>query len=183
MSRPVSDPAVRPPDRGPQSTTCAAISALVRERWGRGPRRSRAYWAGRDAMIVILDDAHTDAERTLIDHGHGEEVLAGRRLLAEITEPDVRRIAGEATGRSVRAALSQSALDPPASVIVLLFAAEPREDAGDGERDDRLHSALREALAQTSSARALVAESEQAQRRTLERRSKAEADRRRRTPG
>ncbi|NUT56267.1 MAG: DUF2294 family protein [Thermoleophilia bacterium] len=141
------------------------MSALVRERWGRGPRRSRAYWAGPDMLLVTLDDAHTEAELTLIRAGHGEHVLTGRRLLGEHAEPDVRRIAETAIGRPVRTVLAQSSLEPPVTAFVFLFEPTPREAA----RDERLGDALREALEQTSATRALMAESEQAMRQSRRR--------------
>src|SRR5262245_55944565 len=153
-SQPPSTTAGVATERGAQTAVCAAISTLIRERWGRGPSRSRAHWAGRDAMVVILDDAHTDAERTLIEHGKGDQVLAGRRSLAEIVDADVRRIAREATGRDVRAAISQSSLDPPVSVFLILFGAESPADAALGD-------ALAAAFDHASASRALIAQSEQ----------------------
>jgi uncharacterized protein YbcI len=147
---------------------CAGISALVRERWGRGPSRSRAYFAGPDALVVLLDDAHTDAERTLIHHGHGAEVLAGRQMLGELAAGDLRRIAEGATGRHVRAVLSQTGLDPALTSHVFVFETE----AAGGTADERLGDAMRRALDHTSSARALLAESEQVARHSAERRAK-----------
>lgn len=160
-------------ERSTQSVVCAAISALVRERWGRGPRRSRAYWAGPDALLVLLDDAYTDAERTLLEGGHRDEVLAGRRLLGDLAEPELHRIAADATGRAVSAVLSQSTLDGAVSTIVFLFArgGETREE------DEPLGTNLQEALDRTESARALIAESVQASRRSVEGRARAKAAR------
>jgi uncharacterized protein YbcI len=168
---PIAD-AVRASERGPQSAVCAGISALVRERWGRGPSRSRAYFAGPDALVVLLDDAHTDAERTLIEHGHGAEVLAGRRTLGELAKADLSQIAECATGRPVRAVLSESCLDPAFTTHVFVFGVETR-----GTADQQLGDAVRRALDQTSSARALLAESEQLARHSVERRAKRASDR------
>ena len=171
--------AVRSADRGPQSAICAGISALVRERWGRGPSRSRAYWAGPDMMLVTLDDVHTEAERTLMQSGHGEQALAGRRLLSAHAEPELRRIAESATGRPVRMVISQSSLDPAVSAFVFLFGAGPSETEG----DERLGDALDGALEQTSATRALMAESEQAMRKSRGRLDEARAARKRRSDG
>jgi uncharacterized protein YbcI len=141
-------------ERGPQSVICAGISALVRERWGRGPSRSRAHWAGRDALVVMLEDAHTEAEQTLIDCGHADQVLAGRRLLGEISERDLRRIAQSATGRAVRAVLSQTSLEPPLSTHVFVFEPAARQPGS----EERLGRNLQQALENTETARALLAE-------------------------
>ena len=130
-------------------------------------------------MLVILDDAHTDSERTLLGHEHGNDVLAGRRLLGELAEPDLRRIAESATGRPVRAVLSQSNLDPAISTHVFLFEPQPRA----GDPQERLGDAVRDALAMTDSARALQAEGEQMRRHSLVQRAAREAERRREPGG
>lgn len=171
-------PPTRTGDRGPQSTICAGVSALVRERWGRGPSRSRAYWAGRDTLLVMLDDAHTEAEQTLIAAGHEHEVLDGRRLLAKIAETELYRIAGSATDRAVLGVLSQTSIDPPKTVHVFVFAPA---DGSPGERrpadQEQLSETLRQALENTESARALMAEGLQARRRSEQNRANARAAR------
>lgn len=168
-----------PAERSTQSTVCAAIAALVRERWGRGPRRGRAYWAGADALLVILDDAHTDSERTLLRCGRGAEVIAGRRLLGELAEPELRDIAESATGRRVAAVLWQSSLSPALSTLVFLL--EPA--ARGGRADEPMGDSLRQALDRnTASARALIAEGEQARRHGAERRAERQAQRGARPP-
>ena len=166
-------------ERGPLSVLCAAISALARERSGRGPSRSRAYWAGHDALLVILDDTTTDSERTLLGHEHGGDVLAGRRLLGDLAEPDLRRLAESATGRGVRTVHSQSSLEPPISTHVFVFEPQAREP-GPHERFD---DAVRGARETTDSARALLAEGEQARRHSLVQRQAREAERNREPDG
>ena len=148
----------------------------MRERWGRGPRRSRAYWAGRDTLLVMLDDAHTEAEQTLIAAGHAFEVVEGRRLLAAIAAPELRRIAASATDRGVLGVLSQSSVDPAKTVHVFVFAPV---DAPVGEPPpvdhEQLTVNLRQALENTESARALLAEGVQARRRSEQSRATARA--------
>ena len=130
-------------------------------------------------MLVTLDDVHTEAERTLIQSGHGAQALEGRRLLSAHAEPDLRRIVEGATGRPVRAVLSQTSLDPAVSAFVFLFEPTPREAAG----AERLADALQEAREQTSAARALMAQSEQTMRRNRGRRDGADAAHERRSDG
>jgi hypothetical protein len=162
-------------ERSVQSTVCAAIAALVRERWGRGPSRSRAYWAGPDVLLVILDDAYTESERTMIAAGRDAEVLAGRRLLGALAEPELREITRSATGRPVAAVLWQSNVAPALST--LLFVLEPRVSGGP---DEPIGDELREALDQT---RALIAEGRQAARHGAERRARMKAERETRQGG
>ena len=167
---PTTAAAARSVDRGPQSAICAGISALVRERWGRGPSRSRAYFAGPDTLVVLLNDMHTEAERTLIEHGRGAEVLSGRRALAELTDEALRQIGRCVTGRRVRGLHSQTSLDPAVTTHVFLLGSETGATA-DGEL---LGDEVRRALENT---RALRAEGAQARLRSAEGRARAQAAR------
>jgi uncharacterized protein YbcI len=108
-------------ERDPLFAVSGAVASLVRERWGRGPTRCRAHWAGPDALLVLLDDTHTQAERTLRDGGHAAEVLAARRHLCDVVEPDLRRIVEHATHRPVRTYLAGSDLDPDVTALVFAF--------------------------------------------------------------
>ena len=47
---------------------CVGAAALFRERWGRGPRKCRAHWAGPDTVVLVLHDIRTRAEETLVEH-------------------------------------------------------------------------------------------------------------------
>lgn len=161
MSQPSPTEAARTAERGPQSVICARTAALVRERWGRGPRRSRAYFAGPDTLVVLLDDAHTDAERTLIEHDHAEDVLAGRRLLGELTHGELRQIVQSALRRPVTALLSESCVSPALTTHVFTLGPEPQASPG-----ERLGDAVRRALDQAEASQALGAEAEQAARQS-----------------
>ena len=144
----------------------------MRERWGRGPRRSRAHFAGPDTLIVLLDDAHTDAERTLIEHGRGGEVLAGRRSLAELADEELRQIGRSVTGRRVRGLLSQTSLDPAITTHVFILGSETGAAEDGGQLGDEVRRAL-------ESTQALRAEGAQARRRSAEQRARAQAARER----
>ena len=176
MSPNTTTDAPRIAERGPLSVVCAQISGLIRVRWGRGPRRSRAYWAGPDAMLVVLEDAYTEAERTLLELGLDEKVLDGRRTLTDSSQEELQQIAEEVTGRTVRAVLAQSNVEPAVTTLVYVFdPAEPRASA----EDERLGDALMTALQTTNATRALAAENEQAMRTNAERRATAAARRER----
>jgi uncharacterized protein YbcI len=177
VSQHPSPEVARSADRGPLSSVCAGVSALIRERWGRGPKRSRAHWAGPDTLLVMLEDSLTDAERTLAGSGHHAAVLDGRRTLASLNEPDLRRIVEQSTHRSVCAVLVQSHLAPDVTSMVFVFDRAPRDGDGDAGGEARLDNALRRALDETTSARALVAESEQTARHTAEERARRKAER------
>ena len=89
-------PAGARPDLKP---LCAAIAHLHAERYGRGPRRCRGYWAGPDAILILLENGLTQAEHLLVENGHGEGVITRRRAMERILEPTLRDLVEEATGR------------------------------------------------------------------------------------
>ncbi len=100
---------------------CGEVAAAFRRAWGRGPVRTTAHWAGPDVLLVMLEDGHNEAERTLRSKGYAKELLGGRRLLAEIVEPELQAGVERATGRVVRATLSAAHVDPDVSAEIFLF--------------------------------------------------------------
>jgi len=75
---------------------------LYKEQFGRGPTSARTYWAGADALVVLLEDTLTPAERNLARMGAHKQLRETRiffqyATVREFCEP-VERI----TGRKVR---------------------------------------------------------------------------------
>ena len=82
---------------------------LYKDQFGRGPTRARTNWAGSDALVCILEDTLTPAERNLARMGEHQRLRDTRMFfqyatLKEFCEP-VERI----TGRTVRS--FQSSVD------------------------------------------------------------------------
>ena len=100
---------------------CAAIARLHAERYGRGPRRCRGYWAGPDAILVLLENGLTQAEHLLIEHGQGEGVITRRRSMEHILEPELRVLVEDATGRDLITMLDATDLDPTVTAHVYLL--------------------------------------------------------------
>jgi uncharacterized protein YbcI len=80
---------------------------LYKEHFGR-PKSARTYWAGRDALVVFLEDTLTQAERNMVEMGEHERLRDKRvtvqySTVREFCEP-VERI----TGRKVRSFLSST---------------------------------------------------------------------------
>ncbi|WP_205698017.1 Na-translocating system protein MpsC family protein [Conexibacter sp. SYSU D00693] len=76
---------------------------LYKEQFGRGPTAARTAWAGRDVLVVVLEDTLTPAERSLVRIGEHQRLRETRMVfqhasLREFCEP-VERL----TGRRVRA--------------------------------------------------------------------------------
>jgi uncharacterized protein YbcI len=79
---------------------------LYKEQFGRGPTKTRTMWAGRDVLVVVLEDTLTPAERNLLDLGEHARLRDLRMFfqyaaVREFCEP-IERI----TGRKVRAFIS-----------------------------------------------------------------------------
>lgn len=104
------------------------VAAIVKQAWGRGPARTTAHWAGADALLVLMDNGQTDAERTLRDARHADEVLRGRQMLHEAVQARLGESVTRHTGRRVRAVLSATHLEPDVSVEVFLLGWPASED-------------------------------------------------------
>jgi len=79
---------------------------LYKEQLGRGPTKVRTNWAGRDTLVVVLEDTFTPAERNLLTLGESSRLRETRMLFQyswarEFCEP-IERL----TGRKVRAFVS-----------------------------------------------------------------------------
>ena len=102
-----------PPGADGQESQNGALSALSTEmvglyknQFGRGPTRVRSDWAGRDTIVVSLEDTLTPAERNLVKLGEHQRLRDTRLFfqyatVAEFCEP-VERL----TGRKVRTFVS-----------------------------------------------------------------------------
>jgi len=102
-----------------ESKTLAISNAMVRlhkTQFGRGPTRSRAYFAGSDVLVCVLEDVLLPAEEKLIEMG---------------TEEDFVTTVEQLLDRKVRSFVS--ALDAKQNVIfeVFMFDASPN---GDGDQ-------------------------------------------------
>ena len=132
----MSDDAYRdlPPGHEALQTIANEMVRLFKERFGRGPTRARAEWAGRDSVTVVLEDTMTPAERTLADLGEYERLRELRMFLqyASVTafcEP-IERI----TGRKVRGFIS--GFDPEANgLAVETFVLHPEGYDGPSRSD------------------------------------------------
>ena len=90
---------------------------LFKSQFGRGPTVSRAYWAGPDTIVCILEDTLTPAERKLVDLGEHQAVRDMRTALEHATVPEFCAPIEELTGRKVKA--FTSALDTVADGLAL----------------------------------------------------------------
>jgi uncharacterized protein YbcI len=78
-------------DESQVSLTLEVSNAMVRiykEKFGRGPTRARAHWAGPDTLVCTLRDSFTPAERNLAAMGEYQRLRDTRLFFQYATEQD-----------------------------------------------------------------------------------------------
>jgi uncharacterized protein YbcI len=96
-----------------------SIAGLQRENYGRESTKVNAY-AIKDMIVVVVRSKHlTPLEKSLVDGGEPERVLALRAEFARVMAGRYTHTVEQATGRTVVALLSQAHLEP--DIIVEAF--------------------------------------------------------------
>jgi uncharacterized protein YbcI len=83
-----------------------AVVRIHAQYYGRGPTRARAIWR-HGIVTVILEEIFTKSEEVLVEAGKFEYVRSHRQAFQDQVEPIFRAAIEGATGRPVRAFLSQ----------------------------------------------------------------------------
>ncbi|MDX6669380.1 MAG: hypothetical protein QOK04_2760 [Solirubrobacteraceae bacterium] len=96
---------------------------LHAEYYGRGPTKAKTYISG-DLVAVILEETFTRAERTLMGHGDADAIQQIRRRFQQRMGDQFKSLVEQATGRTVRAFLSDTNLDADVAVEIFLLAEE-----------------------------------------------------------
>lgn len=133
MTRHVAADAV--PDRAPgagrlNQELARAIVQLHKRFLGRGPTKAQAFYRG-NVVVVVMEDALTEAERRLAARGEREVVLSMRRRYQDAMREDLVDAVEVLTGCRVEAFMSSShtAPDLAAEVFVLDRPVAPDEGA------------------------------------------------------
>jgi uncharacterized protein YbcI len=79
---------------------------IYKEQFGRGPTKARTYWAGEDALVVILENTLSPAERNLAKMGEHQRLRDLRMFFQYATVRELCEPVEAITGRKVRAFLS-----------------------------------------------------------------------------
>jgi uncharacterized protein YbcI len=109
-----------------------AMTRMHRENYGRGANSVRTV-VQRDYVVTFLEDIYTPMERTLLDAGLVDPVHQARLAFQQAMKPAFIAMVEEATGRKVRAFLSQTHFDPDISAEVFVLEPEGNKattDAG-----------------------------------------------------
>lgn len=112
-----------------RAAIATGIVRLQNEYYGKGPTKAKAYIT-EDLVAVVLEETFTKAERTLIAHGERESIQQIRRNFQQIMGDEFKSIVEQATGRVVRAFLSETNIDADVSVELFLLGDERTDMEG-----------------------------------------------------
>jgi uncharacterized protein YbcI len=104
---------------------------LYKQLFGRGPTRVRTLFADADTVVIVLEDALTAGERTLLDVGADEQLREFRQVIQEALEPALRSLLERTLGRGTRAFIA--GIDPgqaTAAHVITLESAAPNDPSG-----------------------------------------------------
>ncbi len=107
---------------------CGEVAAVFKRAWGRGPIRTTAHWAGPSILVILLQNGHTEAEKTMRAAGHIQELLGGRHLLQILIEEDLKASVERILGVPVQTMLSATRLDPDLSAEIFLLGSNGTPD-------------------------------------------------------
>lgn len=99
----------------------AVTSALVgihTKYLGRGPRTASTFHHG-NVLVTLMHDVLTHAEKTLVEHDHGEAVNQMRNRLRQAMQEDFHEAIERLTGRKVQAFISGNHVEP--DILAELF--------------------------------------------------------------
>jgi uncharacterized protein YbcI len=79
-----------------------AMVRLYKQQFGRGPTAARTHWGGPDAVMCILEDTLTPAERNLVKMGEHQRLRDTRMFFQYATVREFCEPIEQITGRTVR---------------------------------------------------------------------------------
>jgi uncharacterized protein YbcI len=114
-----------------RATISNEIVRLQAEYYGKGPTRAKTYIVD-DLVVVVLEETFTRAEKTLAERGEREAIEHIRRRFQQQMADAFTSVVEQATGRTVRAFLSETNIEHDVSVETFLLA-DGRTDMTDFE--------------------------------------------------
>ena len=110
----------------PQSQISNGIVGLLKEFYGKGPERARTYIHD-DLVVVLLRGGFTRVEQTLLEGGHGDDVIRQRMAFQGVMRERFEQVVERATGRRVIGFMSGNQQDP--DMICEVFVLAPSDVA------------------------------------------------------
>ena len=110
---------------GTRGDVLTAISdgmvALLKEYYGRGPDKAKTYVSD-DLVVCVLRGGFTRVEQTLLDGGHGDDVIRQRMAFQQVMRERFEDVVERATGRKVIGFMSGNQQDPDMICEVFILA-------------------------------------------------------------
>jgi uncharacterized protein YbcI len=98
------------------------LVALLKEYYGRGPEKTKTY-VHDDLVVCLLRGGFTRVEQTLLEGGHGDDVIRQRMVFQEVMRARFEQVVEAATGRTVIGFMSGNQQDPDMICEVFVLAA------------------------------------------------------------
>ena len=95
--------------------------ALLKAYYGRGPEQAKTYLTD-DLVVCLLRGGFTPVEQTLLEGGHGEDVIRQRMAFQDVMRDRFAHVVEEATGRRVIGFMSGNQQDPDMICEVFVLA-------------------------------------------------------------
>jgi uncharacterized protein YbcI len=102
------------------------LVALLKEYYGRGPDQSKTYVSD-DLVVCILRGGFTRVEQTLLEGGHGDDVIRQRMAFQDVMRERFEQVVEHATGRKVIGFMSGNQQNP--DMISEVFVLAPNDVA------------------------------------------------------
>ena len=109
-----------------------SIVRLHAQHYGRGPTKAKTFLRS-ELAVCVLEEVFTPAEHTLIEHGSADQVMATRSAFQTAIADRFIEVVEEATGRKVRAFLSQVHVAENIACEIFLFEEDVEDVGGAGE--------------------------------------------------
>ena len=103
------------------------LVALLKEFYGRGPEQAKTY-VHSDLVVCVLRGGFTPVEQTLLEGGHGDDVIRQRMAFQQVMRHRFEDVVARATGRRVVGFMSGNQQEPDMICEVFVLASdEPPE--------------------------------------------------------
>jgi len=106
-----------------------SIVAILRQHYGRGPMKAKTYAIDDILVVVMRGSGFTPLEKTIMDSGEPERVIAMREDFQRVMAKRYRETIEQLTGRKVLAFLSQAHVEPDITMEIF-FVDAPLEGFG-----------------------------------------------------
>ncbi|HLB21642.1 MAG TPA: DUF2294 domain-containing protein [Solirubrobacteraceae bacterium] len=121
----------------PLSMLSNEMVRIYKEHFGRGPTKARSHFAGPNAVICVLENTFTPAERNLQGMGEHQRLREMRMFLQYAIAAEFIQAVERTIGRRVLSFIS--GIDTNTDVAVEAFtleSASPSDDSGDRMADE-----------------------------------------------